>query len=110
MGRSRWALGRRSGGFGRPSDAVSGTILGALVIVNVGFFVFNMIPFPPLDGSRLLYAVAPPAVRDVMDRIEQGGLMILLVVMLVGYQFIAAPVAKIVLAIVNLIVPAGPLP
>ncbi len=37
--------------------------LGIMIVVNVSLFVFNMIPFPPLDGSRLLYAVVPPSVR-----------------------------------------------
>ena len=45
------------------------------VVVNLGFFVFNMIPFPPLDGSRVLYAISPESVRDVLRRIESGGLM-----------------------------------
>jgi Zn-dependent protease len=49
-------------------------VLGTFVIMNVGLFVFNMIPFPPLDGSRLLYAVAPEGLRDIMDRIERAGL------------------------------------
>jgi Zn-dependent protease len=31
----------------------------------VSLFVFNMIPLPPLDGSRLLYAVAPRPVQTV---------------------------------------------
>src|SRR5690606_13591421 len=40
------------------------------VQVNIGFFVFNMIPFPPLDGSRLFYAVAPEPVQNIMRTIE----------------------------------------
>lgn len=42
--------------------------------VNVGFFVFNMIPWPPLDGSRLLYAFAPEPIQNVMRTIESYGL------------------------------------
>ena len=29
------------------------------IVINIGFFVFNLIPIPPLDGSRVLYAFAP---------------------------------------------------
>lgn len=43
--------------------------------VNLGFFVFNMIPWPPLDGSRILYALAPDFLRRIMERIESFGLM-----------------------------------
>jgi Zn-dependent protease len=93
-----------------PFSDFTATVFGAMIIVNVGLFVFNMIPFPPLDGSRLLYAVAPPAVRNVMDRMEQAGFLFLLVVMLIGYQFIAGYVAKITMFIVQLLVPVGPMP
>jgi len=93
-----------------PYNPTAALFLGAMIIVNVGLFVFNLIPFPPLDGSRLLYAVAPPALRDVMDRIEQSGFIILLAVMLLGYQFIAKYVAAIVLFIVQLLVPGSGLP
>jgi Zn-dependent protease len=89
-----------------PSGAVA-PFLFAILKVNVGLFVFNLIPFPPLDGSRMLYAAAPEEVRDVMDRIERAGFMFLLLVMLVGYQFIGAFVARIVLAIVSLLVPGA---
>ena len=37
-------------------------------IGDLGFFVFNMLPIPPLDGSRILYAVAPNSVRSVMQK------------------------------------------
>ncbi len=46
------------------------------VIVNLGFFVFNMIPLPPLDGSRVLYAFAPDLVRRAMELMEQYGLIV----------------------------------
>ena len=41
------------------------------VMINLGFFVFNTIPIPPLDGSRILYALAPDGAREVMERIEK---------------------------------------
>ncbi|HIA92356.1 TPA: site-2 protease family protein [Candidatus Saccharibacteria bacterium] len=44
------------------------------ILINLGFFVFNMIPFPPLDGSRLLYSFAPESVRRLMESIERQGL------------------------------------
>ncbi len=93
-----------------PYNDTSAIFFGAIIVTNVALFVFNMIPFPPLDGSRVLYAVAPEGLRDVMDRIERSGFIVLMAVMLIGYQFIAPVVARIVLAIVGLLVPAGPLP
>lgn len=58
------------------------------VVVNVAFFVFNMIPFPPLDGSRLVYAVAPPWLMDVMDKIEQYGLVAVFAFIFIFYTLI----------------------
>ena len=51
---------------------------------NLGFFVFNMLPIPPLDGSRVLYALAPEFVRRGMEVVEQYGVMLVFVLVLVG--------------------------
>ncbi|MBR3164101.1 site-2 protease family protein [Candidatus Saccharibacteria bacterium] len=57
--------------------------LGALmrmgVSVNLGFMLFNIIPIPPLDGSRVLYALAPEGARRIMEGMERYGVMIMLV-------------------------------
>lgn len=50
--------------------------------INIGLFVFNMIPIPPLDGSRLLYAFAPESVQGVMAQLEQFGIMIIFTLVL----------------------------
>lgn len=67
-----------------------GTVHALVVFlqVNVGLFVFNMIPFPPLDGSRLLYAFAPDPVRKVMDSIESLGIMAIVIFILLLVPFL----------------------
>lgn len=49
-----------------------GVLAANVVTINLGFFVFNILPIPPLDGSRLLYAIAPDGVRDVMEKMENS--------------------------------------
>jgi len=78
----------------------------ALIIfteVNVAFFIFNMIPFPPLDGSRVLYAFAPEALQDVMRQLEGLGLFGIIIFMLIIFQFIAGPIGNIETSIVQFV-------
>jgi Zn-dependent protease len=52
-------------------------VLNIFLSLNIALFVFNLIPIPPLDGSRVLYAFAPEAVRDVMAQIEAFGIFLI---------------------------------
>ena len=52
--------------------------------LNVALFVFNFLPIPPLDGSRVLYAFAPEPLQDFMDRIEPYGFFIIIALVLAG--------------------------
>ena len=72
------------------------TVFSLFIQVNLGFFVFNMIPFPPLDGSRLLYAFAPEPLQRVMYAIESGGIMTILLFMFLFFPFIGPLVSNIV--------------
>lgn len=65
-------------------------ILTLGVAVNLGFFIFNMIPIPPLDGSRVIYALAPDFVRRIMEYMEQFGIIIVfLLIIIAGSAFSA---------------------
>jgi Zn-dependent protease len=66
-----------SGGF-------LGLILSVGVMVNLGFFIFNMIPIPPLDGSRVIYALAPDFVRRGMESMERYGIIIVFGLILIA--------------------------
>lgn len=49
---------------------VVGFIFGQTIIMNLGFMAFNLIPIPPLDGSRVLYYFLSDKLREMMDFIE----------------------------------------
>lgn len=54
-------------------DSFIGTFVGAFVTINIGLGLFNLLPIPPLDGSRVFYCIMPDAIRDLMDTLEQRG-------------------------------------
>ncbi len=59
-----------------PATTTLGLVLQLAVGINLGFFVFNMLPIPPLDGSRVLYALAPEWARRGMEWVERYGIIL----------------------------------
>ncbi|MDO4747191.1 MAG: site-2 protease family protein [Candidatus Saccharibacteria bacterium] len=57
-------------------------IFSKFVYINLGFMLFNLIPIPPLDGSRVLYAISPDKFRTVLMSIERYGIIIIYVLIL----------------------------
>lgn len=74
--------------IGSPVTGLTAQILLTAVSVNLGFFIFNMIPLPPLDGSRVLYALAPEFVRRGMEAIERFGLIFVFAIVLLASPII----------------------
>ncbi|HMS93349.1 MAG TPA: site-2 protease family protein [Candidatus Saccharibacteria bacterium] len=64
--------------------SLAGQIILTGIYVNIGFFIFNMLPIPPLDGSRVLYALAPEFVRRGMEAVERMGIVIIFILVMVA--------------------------
>ena len=58
--------------------------LYSLITINIGLGVFNLIPIPPLDGSKVLAAVLPQDLYMKYMSIEQYGFIILIVILSTG--------------------------
>lgn len=65
-------------------SGVLGFFCVQMVLANLGFMVFNLLPIPPLDGSRVIYAIAPDGVRSFMEKMEGGaGLTVVFMMILI---------------------------
>ncbi|MDR3519701.1 MAG: site-2 protease family protein [Candidatus Pacebacteria bacterium] len=65
------------------------TITSAIVIVNLALGIFNLVPIPPLDGSKILFSFFPDSISLKIFRHEQYSLLLLLVfiVFFSGYLY-----------------------
>jgi Zn-dependent protease len=85
-----------SGGSVLFGDGLAGTFFMAGIMVNLGFFAFNILPIPPLDGSRVLYAAAPNPMRRILESMENMGLIIIFALLLIASNFIGAILSAII--------------
>lgn len=65
------------------------TILSLIVYANVLLGVFNLIPIPPLDGSKVLFPLLPAGFEEFKLQFERYGFIVLLIFLFgVGFQWI----------------------
>ena len=73
-----WSMGD---GIGEPTRI----LLRLLLDMNISLAVFNLLPFPPLDGSKVLETFLPDSMQPVLATLEQYGYLILMVLMYTGF-------------------------
>lgn len=70
-----------------PSKVLLLTAFEAVVVVNLILALFNLLPIPPLDGSKLLFAVLPARAHKIKSFLEKYGFFIVLVIVFVPGLF-----------------------
>jgi Zn-dependent protease len=85
----------------QPTSSLSFKILAYSVVVNASLFIFNSIPWPPLDGSRLLYAFSPRPLQELMENIERAGISGLVIFMLLVFTVLAVPLSNLISSFSN---------
>lgn len=78
----------------RDDDGV-GYLLVVAIQLNVALAVFNALPIPPLDGSRVVDGLLPYRYRDQWDSVRRFSPMLLLAVVFLGRDILAVPMNAI---------------
>ncbi len=68
---------------------MSALILGLIVIINVGLALFNLLPVPPLDGSKILFALIPDRYYHVREWLERYQLLLVIIIIYFAPQIIS---------------------
>ncbi len=66
-------------------------IVSVVILANIGLAFFNLLPVPPLDGSKILFSILPQKYRGIREMLEGNGffLVFILVVILWKFDFIS---------------------
>ena len=75
---------RATGIFPEVGGGILGYVIYIFISLNVALFVFNLLPIPPLDGSRVLYAFSPEPLQRLLDQLEPYGLFLVFGLVLFG--------------------------
>lgn len=80
-------------------------VLSMMVLFNINFAIFNMLPLPPLDGSKVLMVLLPGRLAYKLMSLERYSFIILIFLMMTPFlTMILIPLQRLVLSIFNLII------
>ena len=74
-------------------------VLKEAVFINLGFMAFNLLPIPPLDGSRVLYVILPDVLRNAFDNLEKYGTTFVFILVM----FFSSTLGTVVSSVTNLV-------
>jgi Zn-dependent protease len=86
----------------RSAPAVAAAFLFSMIQMNVVLAVFNLLPIPPLDGSRIVDAFLPARYRAAWESFSRFSMFFLLALVFFGWRLIAVPVNAGIDALIRL--------
>lgn len=75
--------------FGMAETSAFVSLAGIVVVMNIVLAIFNLVPVPPLDGSKILFSVLPYKYNQIRVFLERFGLIILLFFILFLWKFLS---------------------
>lgn len=85
---------------------LTGRFLEISVFLNVTLAIFNLLPIPPLDGSRILGALLPPEKQHIVYFLDRWGFVILLLTVFFFFRPLVGPIIASGVRLVFLLVGA----
>ena len=77
--------------FGQSTNPLA-IFVGNMMLLNMSLFVFNLLPFPPLDGSKILGTFLPAGAQPALEMLEHYGFLILMFLIWIGvFRMIITP-------------------
>lgn len=74
-----------------------------MIILNVGLAVFNLLPFPPLDGSKALQSFLPASFEPLFNILETYGFLILILLAQMGLiRILVVPLRDLILYLLGI--------
>ncbi len=83
-------------GLGQSDTNLAYTFVYLAIVINAGLAFFNMLPLPPLDGSKVLVALLPSRYENFAFNLERYGPMILLGVIFIGFISPISPIWAVI--------------
>jgi Zn-dependent protease len=90
-------------GGGSIIPSLSG-LLQEFIYINLILMIFNLIPLPPLDGSKILRALAPRSWDSILAPLEQYGPFLLMILVFLGGRMLGVLVGQPALALFRALV------
>lgn len=80
-------------------------VMYSVVGINISFAAFNLLPIPPLDGSKLLLSVMPAKYRYLVYKYENYGMVLMILLIITGtLGVVLNPVVNTIISFINTIV------
>jgi Zn-dependent protease len=87
-------------------SSIAAQLLYYFARINIILAAFNLIPLPPLDGSKILMGFAPPGVQKSLFRLERYGLLIIIALLYLG---VLDPIIRsfewMILSVIKVLIP-----
>lgn len=92
--------------FNLSVDKAFGALGANLIRINLGLGLFNLLPVPPLDGSKVLWGLLPQKQGDAyMDMMQRAGTFAFIAVVMLGGYILATPIQAGSAFLINVLLP-----